>query len=153
MPKGTLMQIIEVKIQKNILVQPNGHCPISLILPPPWRTHAVKHFFWTLFLHLFLTLPKWAKSAQTILASVLTPLKQEIAYLDVQKKCSKPSGAQTWNLSKNLQDRRFQGKKFTQKTRNFRHLLNRDKKCVNALNWDKTSKKSLFYQFILSQHQ
>ena len=35
MPKGTLMQIIEVKIQKNILVQPNGHCPISLILPPP----------------------------------------------------------------------------------------------------------------------
>ena len=60
---------------------------------------------------------------------------------------------QTWNLSKDLQDRRFQGKKFTQKTRNFRHLLNRDKKCVNALNWDKTSKKSLFYQFILAQHQ
>ena len=60
---------------------------------------------------------------------------------------------QTWNLSKNLQDRRFQGKKFTQKTRNFRHLLNCDKKCVNALNWDKTSKKSLFYQFILAQHQ
>ena len=48
---------------------------------------------------------------------------------------------QTWNLSKNLQDQRFQGKKFTQKTRNFRHLLNRNKKCVNALNWDKTSKK------------
>ena len=41
---------------------------------------------------------------------------------------------QTWNLSKDLQDRRFQGKKFTQKTRNFRHLLNLDKKCVNALN-------------------
>ena len=60
---------------------------------------------------------------------------------------------QTWNLSKNLQDRRFQGKKFTQKTRNFRHLLNCDKKCVNALNWDKTSKKSLFYQFIWAQHQ
>ena len=60
---------------------------------------------------------------------------------------------QTWNLSKDLQDRRFQGKKYTQKTRNFRHLLNRDKKCVNALNWDKTSKKSLFYQFILVQHQ
>ena len=39
---------------------------------------------------------------------------------------------QTWNLSKDLQDRRFQGKKFTQKTHNFRHLLNRDKKCVNA---------------------
>ena len=35
----------------------------------------------------------------------------------------------------------FRVKKFTQKTRNFRHLLNRDKKCVNALNWDKTSKK------------
>ena len=48
---------------------------------------------------------------------------------------------QTWNLSKNLHDWKFQGKKFTQKTRNFRHLLNRDKKCVNALNWDKTSKK------------
>ena len=48
---------------------------------------------------------------------------------------------QTWDLSKNLHDRRFQGKKFTQKARNFRHLLNRDKKCVNALNWDKTSKK------------
>ena len=48
---------------------------------------------------------------------------------------------QTWNLSKNLHNRRFQGKKFTQKTHNFRHLLNRDKKCVNALNWDKTSKK------------
>ena len=48
---------------------------------------------------------------------------------------------QTWNLSKNLHDRRFQGKRFTQKTRDFRHLLNRDKKCVNALNWDKTSKK------------
>ena len=48
---------------------------------------------------------------------------------------------QTWDLSKNLHDRRFQGKKFTQKTRNFWHLLNRDKKCVNALNWDKTSKK------------
>ena len=48
---------------------------------------------------------------------------------------------QTWDLSKNLHDQRFQGKKFTQKTRNFRHLLNRDKKCVNALNWDKTSKK------------
>ena len=60
---------------------------------------------------------------------------------------------QTWNLSKNLQDRRFQGKEFTQKTRNFRDLLNRDKKCVNALNWDKTGKKSLFYQFILAQHQ
>ena len=30
---------------------------------------------------------------------------------------------QTWNLSKDLQDRRFQSKKFTQKTRNFRHLL------------------------------
>ena len=42
---------------------------------------------------------------------------------------------------KKLHDRRFQGKKFTQKTRNFRHLLNRDKKCINALNWDKTSKK------------
>ena len=49
--------------------------------------------------------------------------------------------AQTWDLSKNLHDRRFQGKKITQKTRNFRHLLNHDKKCVNALNWDKTSKK------------
>ena len=49
--------------------------------------------------------------------------------------------AQTWDMSKNLHDRRFQGKKFTQKTRNFWHLLNRDKKCVNALNWDKTSKK------------
>ena len=48
---------------------------------------------------------------------------------------------QTWNLSKKLYDWKFQGKKFTQKTRNFRHLLNRDKKCVNALNWDKTSKK------------
>ena len=48
---------------------------------------------------------------------------------------------QTWDLSKNLHDRRFQGKKFTQKTRNFWHLLNRDKKRVNALNWDKTSKK------------
>ena len=48
---------------------------------------------------------------------------------------------QTWNLSKNLHDWKFQGKKFTQKTRNFRHLFNRDKKCVNALNWDKTSKK------------
>ena len=47
----------------------------------------------------------------------------------------------TWDVSKNLHGRRFQGKKFTQKTRNFRHLLNRDKKCVNALNWDKTSKK------------
>ena len=45
---------------------------------------------------------------------------------------------------KKLHDRRFQGKKFTQKTRNFRHLLNCDIKCVNALNWDKTSKKSLF---------
>ena len=54
---------------------------------------------------------------------------------------------------KNLHDRRFQGKEFTQKKRNFRHLLNRDKKCVNALNWDKTSKKSLFYQFIWAQHQ
>ena len=41
---------------------------------------------------------------------------------------------QTWDLSKNLHDWKFQGKKFTQKTRNFRHLLNRDKKCVNALN-------------------
>ena len=60
---------------------------------------------------------------------------------------------QTWNLSQNLHDRRFQGKKFTQKTRNFRHLLNCDKKCVNALNWDKTSKKPLFYQFIWAQHQ
>ena len=60
---------------------------------------------------------------------------------------------QTCNLSKDLQDQRFQGKKFTPKTRNFRHLLNRDKKCVNALNWDKTSKKSLLYQFILAQHQ
>ena len=60
---------------------------------------------------------------------------------------------QTWDLSKKLHDRRFQGKKITQKTRNFQHLLNRDKKCVNALNWDKTSKKSLFYQFILAQHQ
>ena len=48
---------------------------------------------------------------------------------------------QTWDLSKNLHDRRFQGKNFTQKTRNFGHLLNHDKKCVNALNWDKTSKK------------
>ena len=48
---------------------------------------------------------------------------------------------QTWDLSKNLHNRRFQGKKFTQKMRNFRHLLNRNKKCVNALNWDKTSKK------------
>ena len=64
-----------------------------------------------------------------------------------------PKYTQTWNLSKNLHNRRFQGKKFTQKMRNFRHLLNRDKKCVNALNWDKTSKKSLFYQFILAQHQ
>ena len=54
------------------------------------------------------------------------------------------SRMQTWDLSKNLHDWRFQGKKFTQKTRNFRHLSNRDKKCVNALNWDKTSKKSLF---------
>ena len=53
----------------------------------------------------------------------------------------KHAALQTWNLSKDLQGRRFQGKKFTQKTRNFRHLLNRDKKCVNALNWDKTSKK------------
>ena len=34
----------------------------------------------------------------------------------------------------------FRVKNFTQKTHNFRHLLNRDKKCVNALNWDKTSK-------------
>ena len=48
---------------------------------------------------------------------------------------------QTWDLSKNLHDRRFQGKKFTQKTCNFRHLLNHDKKCVNALNLDNTSKK------------
>ena len=64
-----------------------------------------------------------------------------------------PHKHQTWNLSKNLQDRRFQGKKFTQNTRNFRHLLNCNKKCVNALNWDKTSKKSLFYQFIWAQHQ
>ena len=59
--------------------------------------------------------------------------------------CSTPTWpnmyTQTWNLSKDLQDRRFQGKKFTQKTRNFRHLLNPDKKCVNALNWDYTSKK------------
>ena len=54
-------------------------------------------------------------------------------------KCLFPN--QTWNLSKNLQDRRFRGKKFTQKTRNFRHLLNRDKKCIIALNWDKTGKK------------
>ena len=53
----------------------------------------------------------------------------------------KSTHGQTWDLSKNLHDRRFQGKKITQKTRNFRHLLNRDKKCVNALNWDKTSKK------------
>ena len=29
---------------------------------------------------------------------------------------------QTWDLSKNLHDRRFQGKKFTPKTRNFRHF-------------------------------
>ena len=35
---------------------------------------------------------------------------------------------------KKLHDRRFHSKKFTQKTRNFQHLLNRDKKCVNALN-------------------
>ena len=48
---------------------------------------------------------------------------------------------QTWDLPKSLHDWKFQGKKFTQKTHNFRHLLNRDKKCVNALNWDKTSKK------------
>ena len=54
---------------------------------------------------------------------------------------------------KKLHDRRFQGKKFTQKAHNFRHLLNRDKKCINALNWDKTSKKSLFLQFIWAQHQ
>ena len=33
-----------------------------------------------------------AKSAKTILTSVLTPLKQEIAYLEVGKKCSKQSG-------------------------------------------------------------
>ena len=50
---------------------------------------------------------------------------------------------QTWYLSKKLHNRRFQGKKFTQKTHNFGHLLNCDKKCVNALNWDKTSKKCL----------
>ena len=33
-----------------------------------------------------------AKSAKTILTSVLSPLKQEIAYLEVGKKCSKQSG-------------------------------------------------------------
>ena len=75
------------------------------------------------------------------------------AALRIFKRSEKCWQAQTWNLSKDLQDRRFQGKKFTQKMRNFRHLLNRDKKCVNALNWDKTSKKSLFYQFIWAQHQ
>ena len=48
--------------------------------------------FWTLFFHLFSTLPNELKSAQNTLASILAPAKTRNCPFGRGKKCSGPSG-------------------------------------------------------------
>ena len=50
---------------------------------------------------------------------------------------------QSYNIGQSLNRLEICQKIYTTedfRVKKFRHLLNRDKKCVNALNWDKTSK-------------
>ena len=51
---------------------------------------------------------------------------------------------QSYNIGQSLNRLEICQKIYTTedfRVKKFRHLLNRDKKCVNALNWDKTSKE------------
>ena len=63
----------------------------QIALDPPMlcQMGTVEHFCQALFI-LSLTLPKWAHKPSW--QALWPPLKQEIAHLDVGKKCSKPTG-------------------------------------------------------------
>ena len=70
-----------------------GIAQIALNRPTLCPPGTVVHFFETLFFHGFLHCQNEPKSAQTKRSDPLpTPQKQEIAYVDVENKCSKPSG-------------------------------------------------------------